>query len=232
MISEDLNILQNLQLPCVVMIESFFQVWGYEWASEAMWFMMFLGDRHSTKTIKFLPLLWNFILWLELVRGPQWCRAPFRACWLNSQSFCVVDIGPGYLLWQLLIKIEYVCPSSPSPHFYSLYFPLIPPKQLGDWETRKGHKFTEPLQARSSSEAHFSSFYLKSAVWLCNYTQFQWIHTKEHCVHCIVELFYRQKKKNVVLEKKNHLIHRWRWWSSNIIERQKRKTASTALNMK
>ena len=35
----------------------------------------------------------------------------------------------------------------------------------------RGHKFAELLQARSSSDAHFSSFYLKSALCLYNYTR-------------------------------------------------------------
>lgn len=81
----------------------------------------------ENKFFTFAAQLWSFILCPEVVREPQWCRAPFKTCWQNSQSFCMVDIGPGYLLWQLLIKIQHVCPLSPSPHFYSsCFFPLIP----------------------------------------------------------------------------------------------------------
>lgn len=64
-----------------------------------------------------------------------------------------------------------------SSHHFCYSFCSAPASTVGvcvcvaAYTNGRGHTFAEPLQARSSSDTHFSSFYLKSALCLYNYTR-------------------------------------------------------------
>lgn len=108
------------------------------------------------------------------------------------------------------IFLSFSQPPLPSSHLsFSLPVPplrSLPPRTTeGAGGTGRGHKFTEQLQARSSSEAHFSSFYLKSAVCLYNYTRFLSEHiSRNPCARSPLLSYFAQL---MVL----------RWWISRLI---------------
>lgn len=111
--------------------------------------------------------------------GPWWCSG---ACWQISLGFCMLDVVLDICSDNSLLKSSTFV-LSPSPQlFFSSCFSPTSTAGGGGCASGRGHKFTKPPQARSSSEVHFSSFYLKSALCLYNYTKpSEYISNTPHC---------------------------------------------------
>lgn len=147
------------------------------------------------------------------------------------------DIGPGCLLWQLLIKIQYICPFSPSPHLSSSCFPSIlsPPTPHLDHRELSSGGLEEDINSPSRSrqglhQKLISHHFTRSQHYACIITPgFSEFISRNPPVPTpsIVDLFCTMSGS----EEKNHSVDP-RLRVGGCGEWEGRKTVSTALNMK